>query len=310
MNDTLVFYSDVDPYEAWRAAILELMPELSIKRHDQITALDKVRYALVWKPPLGFFLQFSHLELIINLGAGADSLLARNDLPPVPVARICDTNMARMMAGYVLFATLRYARDIPALEQARREHRWHYIHPREASQISLGILGLGELGAYAAKELARQGFHVTGWSRSPKTVDGINTVSGPDALQDVLASSEILVVLLPLTPETRGLLDARRLGMLPRGAKLINVGRGAIIDEAALIDNLNSGHLGGATLDVFVNSPLAPSDPLWAAPNLMITPHLASTALPNSAAPQIVENIRNVRDGRAIRNRVDTQRGY
>ncbi len=310
MTETLVFASAVDPVEPWRAALEALLPDVRVRTPEEIGPGDDVRYALVWKPPAGFFARHPALRLVTILGAGADALVGRDDLPDVPVARLSDPEMARMMTHYVLFAVLRYARDMPAFEAAQRAGRWHYVHPREAREIRVGVLGLGELGGAAALELARQGFSVAGWSRTPKALPGIDCHAGPDALVPFLARSEILVVMLPLTPETRRLIGADAIAALPRGAKLVNVSRGAVIDEAALVAALASGHLGGATLDVFETEPLAEGHPLWTMENVLVTPHLASVAIPASAARQIAENIRRVRAGHAPEHRVDLTRGY
>lgn len=311
MVETLVYFARSEPIEPWARVLGEEVPGLAVRRPEEVGAEDEVRYALVWKPPAGFFDRYPALRLTMVLGAGIDGLVGRTDLPAaVPVARLVDPDMSRMMAGYVLFAVLRYARDIPSFEAAQRESRWHYVRPREAREIRVGILGLGELGRTAATELARQGFDVAGWSRSPKEVAGIRAMAGLDSLEAFLARTEILVVMLPLTPETRRLLDRERLAQLPAGAKLVNVARGPIVDEAALVDALASGRLGGATLDVFEVEPLPAQSPLWRMPNVLVTPHLASIGLPDTGARQVAENIRRVREGRPILNRVDLSRGY
>lgn len=310
MKESLVFYSEYDEPAAWTEALAAHLPDLDIRVYPDVGAPEAVRYALVWKPPQGFLARFPGLRLVVNLGAGVDALLARGDLPDVPITRISDPNMARMMAGYVLFAVLRYARDIPLFERAKRERRWAYVHPREACETRVGVLGLGELGATAAAELVRHGFDVRGWSRSPKSVAGVSCVHGKDALPRFLSELDIAVVMLPLTPETRRLLGRDMLSALPAGAKLINVSRGAVVDEQALLEALKSGHIAEATLDVFETEPLPPEHPFWTMENVLITPHLASVALPRSAAQQIAENIRRVRSGREVLNRVDPRRGY
>ncbi|MFC5068667.1 2-hydroxyacid dehydrogenase [Flaviflagellibacter deserti] len=310
MRDTLIFYSQFDDFDAWRKALESGLPDLDIRRADEALDPASVRYALVWNPPAGFFARYPNLKLVINLGAGVDSLVGRDDLPDVPITRLSDPNMSRMMAGFVLFAVLRYARDIPVFERAQREHRWHYVHPREARDIRVSVLGLGELGGYAAGELVRQGFDVRGWSRSLKDIEGVSCFAGADALDQVLAETDILVVMLPATPETRGRIGARELSLLPKGAKLINVSRGDIVDQQALVAALQGGRIAEATLDVFQTEPLPADDVLWTLPNVLITPHLASIALPSSAAPQIAENIRRVRIGEKLDFCVDVKRGY
>ncbi|MGV7034303.1 2-hydroxyacid dehydrogenase [Methylobacterium symbioticum] len=310
MSETLVFASAVDPVEPWRAALEAELPDLAVRTPEAIGPEDDVRYALVWKPPAGFFARHPGLRLVTILGAGADALAGRDDLPDVPVTRLSDPEMARMMAQYVLFAVLRYARDIPAFEAAQRQGRWHYVHPREAREIRVGVLGLGELGGTAALELARQGFTVSGWSRTPKDLPGIACHAGQEALIPFLRETEILVVMLPLTPQTRRLLGAAEIAALPAGAKLVNVSRGAIIDEPALVAALASGRLGGATLDVFETEPLPEGHALWGMESVLVTPHLASVAIPASAARQVAENIRRVRRGEPPEQQVDLTRGY
>lgn len=313
-RDALVYSSAVDPAGPWVAALQAELPDLDIRvaAPDGTVAGDpaEVRYVLGWSPPAGFFARFPNLALVINLGAGVDALVARRDLPAVPVTRLSDPQMARMMAAYVLFAVLRHARDIPQFEIAQRARRWAHVHPRQPEEIRVAILGLGELGGCAAGELVRQGFDVRGWSRTPRSLPGVACAHGLDTLDGVLAEADILVAMLPLTAETRGLLDAARLARLPRGAAFINVARGAVVDEPALVAALRSGQIGAATLDVVAQEPLPQDSPLWDMPGVLITPHLASMAIPRSAAAQIAENIRRIRAGAAVLNAVNLARGY
>jgi len=310
MTATLVFYSQFDSFEEWRALLAPLLPNVRICQEQDVEDPDQVRYALAWKPPKGFFARYRNLQLLVNLGAGVDSLVGRDDLPSIPITRVSDPDMGRMMASYVLFAVLRYARDIPAFERAQRERRWHYLHPRLLQSLRVGVLGLGELGAYAAAELVRQGFDVRGWSRSAKQLDGVTCFNGLESLDSFIAGSDILVVMLPLTTETRGLLNAERLALLPAGSCFINVSRGAVVDQQALTEALASGRIAEATLDVFDREPLPPEDPLWGLDNVLITPHLASVAIPGSAARQIADNIERLERGEPVLHRVDPARGY
>ncbi|MCX8279721.1 glyoxylate/hydroxypyruvate reductase A [Phyllobacterium sp. 0TCS1.6C] len=304
----MVFYSALDDFDAWRTA---LEPEgIELCRSEDITDADSVRSALVWKPPQGFFQDFPKLELVVNLGAGVDALVGRDDLPDVPITRLSDPRMARMMAGFVLFAVTRYARNIPQFEKAQRDRRWHYIHPKDPDSITVGVLGLGELGLEAARECSRHGYRVLGWSRTRKDVEGVSCSSGADALVSVLSRSDIVVCMLPKTPDTDNLLDAAMFRSMKQGAFFINVSRGSVVDEPALIEALASGWLGGATLDVFAKEPLAEDSPLWAMENVLITPHLASIALPSSAARQIGENVRRIARREPVLSRIDPQRGY
>ncbi|UOM32993.1 glyoxylate/hydroxypyruvate reductase A [Acuticoccus sp. I52.16.1] len=311
MTDTLVFHSGLDPFDVWRDALApHLDGHVRIEEAHAVTDPETVRFALVWMPPAGFFARFPNLELVINLGAGVDRLVARDDLPDVPITRLSDPQMGRMMAGFVLFAVLRHARDIPHFEAAQARSEWAYKHPRAASETTVAVLGLGELGALAATEIARQGYDTHGWATRPKDLAGVTVHCGDDALGALLAKADIVVCMLPLTPETRERLDAAAFAAMKPGAAFINVSRGAVVDEAALVEALRSGHLSGATLDVFTSEPLAPDHPLWTLPGVLITPHLASVALPDSAAPQIAANIRAVQTGGALINEVSRSRGY
>ncbi|KKW66769.1 3-phosphoglycerate dehydrogenase [Lampropedia cohaerens] len=310
-SGALVFFSACDDFSVWKRALQAQLPQLQILHPDEVHDPRAIHYALVWKPPAGFFAQMSNLRLIINLGAGVDSLVGRSDLPSgVPITRIVDPKMSQMMAGYVLFAVLRHARDIPYFEQAQRQRTWAYRHPRAPAEIRVGVLGLGALGAHAAAELQRQGFEVHGWSRSPRTIAGVHCHSGMETLEDVLRLADILVVMLPLTAQTHRLLDRRRLQLLPQGAAVVNVARGALIDQTAMTELLQQGHLGSATLDVFEHEPLPADDPLWRMENVLITPHLASVAIPASAAEQIAQNILRVSQGQPPHHQVEAARGY
>jgi glyoxylate/hydroxypyruvate reductase len=309
-TEALIFYSEFDDFGAWKRALSVELCDLDIRVDPSVGDPGDVRYALVWRPPAGFFARFPNLLLVTNLGAGVDSLLDRDDLPAVPISRLLDPGMVALMTSYVLFATIRYARDIPLFERAQRRRQWHYVHPRALSSVQVGILGLGELGAAAACALAQLGFKVRGWARSDKQLPGVICMPGDAALEPLLALTDILIVMLPLTRNTRGLLGKRELNLLPQGAKLINVSRGGVIDEAALIKGLQTGRIADATLDVFAQEPLPSDHVLWGMANVLITPHLASVAVPQTAAREVAESIRRVRAGLEPLHRIDPQQGY
>ena len=309
-KDIVLFYSQFDDPGAWRDALHRELPDAAFYAYPDCPDPAAVTAAIVWKPPIGFFAPYTNLRLVVNLGAGVDSLAGRNDLPDVPIVRLSDPGMVSLMTSYVLFAVIRYARDIDKFEEAQRQSEWRYIHPPSLSATKVGILGLGELGGAAAQALAHLGLDVRGWSRSPKTLPGVSCVHGLDTLDAFLNACDIVVVMLPLTPETRGLLTEARLRQMPQGAKFINVARGAVVDETALIACLQDGHLGGATLDVFVEEPLPKESPLWRMPNVLITPHLASVTVPEDAAKDVAENIRRARRGEPLLHQIDPHRGY
>lgn len=309
-RDALIFFSDFDDAEVWRKTLLLELPDLDFRTDPSAGDPADIRYALVWKPPSGFFARFPNIALVTNLGAGVDSLVGRNDLPEVPISRLSDNGMVSLMTSYVMFSVIRYAREIHIFERAQRRGEWHYVHPRALSDIKVGVLGLGELGAPAAQALAGLGFDVRGWSRSAKTIEGVRCSAGLDALDGFLTEIEILVVMLPLTADTRGLLDGRRLWLLPQGAKLINASRGAVVDEAALIAALQSGQIAESTLDVFTVEPLPAGHVFWRMDNVLITPHLASITVPEAAAREVAESIRRVRGGLPPLHQINPRRGY
>lgn len=309
-RDALIFYSEFDDPRAWQKTLTSELPDLDFHTDPSAVEVENVHYALAWKPPVGFFARFPNLKLVTNLGAGVDSLVGRTDLPDVPISRLSDTGMVSLMTSYVIFSVIRYARDIHIFEKAQRRSEWHYVHPRALSDISVGVLGLGELGAPAAQALAGLGFDVRGWSRSAKQIPGVTCSSGLETLDAFIGAAEILVILLPLTPETCGLLDARRLLLLPKGAKLINASRGAVVDEPALIAALQSGQIAEATLDVFTVEPLPKDHVFWRMENVLITPHLASITVPEVAAREVAESIRRVRAGLSPLHQIDPRRGY
>jgi glyoxylate/hydroxypyruvate reductase A len=308
---TLGFYSDFDDFQTWKQALQAQLPALRVVHAGQAERPEEIDYAMVWKPPQGIFERMTKLRLIINLGAGVDSLVGRDDLPPnIPITRITDPQMARMMAGYVLFAVIRHARDIPHFEQAQRAGRWAYRHPRSPEDITVAVLGLGQLGAKAAHEIQRQGFRTLGWSRSLAQIDGVECSAGMETLDAVIGQADIVVLMLPLTPQTKHIFDRERLLRMRPGAAFINVARGALVDQAAMTRLLQSGHIGAATLDVFEREPLPAEDALWQMPNVLITPHLASVAIPSSSAKQIAANILRVAAGELPDNIIEPSRGY
>lgn len=305
----VLFYSEFDDPKAWGDALKANLPGLDFRVYPDVGNPDDIRHVLAWKAFPGFFAPFRNLLQVVNLGAGVDALVSRTDLPEVPISRLSDPGMVALMRSYVLFSVIRYARDIPAFEQAKRRREWHYIHPRPLDTIAVGVLGLGHLGAAVAGSLAAAGFDVRGWDIAPKSIAGVRCY-GADERQAFLGGVEILVNMMPLTPSTRGMIDARLLNALPRGAKFVNASRGLVVDETALIEALRSGQIGGATLDVFHVEPLPQDHPFWDMDNVLITPHLASITVPEAAARDVAESIRRVSAGGEPLHRVDPRRGY
>jgi glyoxylate/hydroxypyruvate reductase A len=214
------------------------------------------------------------------------------------------------MTEYVLLAVLRHHRGFDRFERAQRARRWEFALPPQPGEREVGIMGLGELGAAAARLLLKHGFPVTGWSRTAKAIDGVTSYCGRSELHAFLHRAQILVCLLPLTAETRGILDAATFDGLPHGAVVINVARGAHLVETDLLAALDAGHLAGATLDVFADEPLPSDNPLWQHPKVLITPHVASYSVPAIAADGVVDNLRRAFSGLPLNHEVDRAQGY
>jgi glyoxylate/hydroxypyruvate reductase len=307
----LIFYSESDRYDAWRDALHAAVPDLEFRPWEEPGDPADIEFALVWLPPQGALRQFPNLKAILNLGAGVDALLKDPTLPEgVPVVRMVDDDLATCMAEYVLLHVLRYHREQPALDAQQRAHDWRMIASPAAMHRRVGILGLGAMGGEAARLLVGAGFDVAGWSRRPKDLPGVQSFHGEEGRAAFLARSEILVCLLPLTPETEGILDRDLFQALPAGAYLINAGRGGHQVESDILAALDSGQLAGATLDVFREEPLPAASPFWDHPKVMVTPHNASVTNPRSAVRHVCESVRRVRAGEPLRNVVDPDLGY
>jgi len=282
---------------------------------DAIGNPDDIEVACVWRAPHGVLAALSNLKLIVNLGAGADFLLADPDLPDVPIVRAAHPDLSMRLTEYVVLHTLRYHRRQPLYDEQQRNRLWQAHHQPAASEVAVGVMGLGAIGTEAARVLARIGFKVAGWSASAKTIDGIETFHGAAGLDAFLARTEILVCLLPLTPATEGILDRALFGRLKRdgaagGAFLINAGRGPLQVDADILAALDDGTLAGATLDVFPQEPLPPESPMWTHPKVTVTPHNAGDILPDILAAEVMRQIGRLARGEPLANVVDRARGY
>ena len=285
--------------------------DVEVRAWETPGARADIDYALVWEPPPGALAQLPNLKVVFSLGAGLDHLLGEGVVPPgVPVVRMVEDTLTAGMTEYVLYQTLRFHRLMPQYDANQRAGVWRDLPQTPAFERRVGLLGLGVLGRAAATALASLGFDVAGWSRSEKQLRGVASYHGARQLGRFLARTDILVCLLPLTAQTAGVLGAANLAQLPRGACVINAGRGGHCDEDALLAALDSGHLGGAALDVFREEPLPAESPLWRHPKVTLTPHIASKTLPASSARHIIDNITRFRAGRSLTHTVDLARGY
>ena len=298
--------------EDWRAALLAEDPALDIRMFPDAGDPVGIEAAVVWTAhDMAELRRYPNLRLIVSMGAGVDHLLRPPGPPPgVPVARLKDARLTQGMTEWVVLNTLRFHRQDPEYRTLQEARRWEELPAPDTASRRVGILGLGELGTAAASALLALGFPVMGWSRTPKTMAGVECFHGADGFGAMLAGSKILVCLLPLTPQTRGILDRNAFGLLPRGAYLLNAARGGHVVQDDLVAALDNGQLAGAALDVFEPEPLPLDHVFWSRPRVFMTPHAASITIPASAAPQVVENLRRARAGRPLLNLVDFEAGY
>jgi glyoxylate/hydroxypyruvate reductase A len=300
-----------DEEAQWRRELNRLLPDLEVRPWSDPGDPDDIEFALVWKPDAGGLKRFANLRAIFSLGAGVDHIMDDADLPPgVPVVRLIDAELIRQMSEYVVLSVLYLHRRMPAYAAAQRDGLWRPLPAPDTRSRGIGILGLGVLGSEAADKLRPFGFPLLGWSRRPKEIEGITCFHGTDGLTPFLAETGILVCLLALTPETKGILDAKTFAALPAGAGVINCARGGHLIDGDLIEALDSGHLSGAVLDVFDPEPLPEDHPFWRHPKITLTPHVASITLVPSAATGIAGDIRRMRKGEAPLAMVDPKTGY
>jgi glyoxylate/hydroxypyruvate reductase A len=299
--------SNTDP-EPWLAGLHAAFPQADIAVWQP--GAPPADYAVVWAPPQAFFDEQAQLKGIFNIGAGVDALLKLRLPPQATVVRLEDAGMAVQMAEYVCQAVIRHFRDLSAYADDVRAGHWTYYKPRQRSEFSVGVMGLGVLGTRVAKALTHFEFPVSGWSRSIKVLDGVRPFVGAAQLHDFLASSRVLVNLLPLTPETTNILNRDVLSRLQPGGYVINVARGAHLMDDDLLALLDSGRLSGATLDVFRTEPLPPEHPFWHHPKITLTPHTSARTLREDSIAQIADKIAAMQRGEPVAGRVDVGRGY
>jgi glyoxylate/hydroxypyruvate reductase len=274
-----------------------------------------VHYAAVWKPAPGELASFPNLKVIFNLGAGVDALMVDKSLPKVPLVRVSVGDLTHRMTEYVALHVLMHHRQELYLRDSQREKRWQPKYQWPAGAITVGIMGLGTLGSDAAEVLARLGFRVAGWSNSRKQINGVECFHGKAQLDAFLRRTDILVCLLPLTSDTRHILNRDLFSKLnrssPMGAPvLINAGRGGLQNETDILSCLNDGTLGAVSLDVYATEPLPPDSPFWTHPKVVLTPHNAADTDPDEISKYVAYQIERFEAGEALENLVDPQRGY
>jgi glyoxylate/hydroxypyruvate reductase A len=304
--------------EQFAAEIRTRDADLDVRIAPDVGRTEEIDTALVWQPPPGLLAALPRLKLIVSVGAGVDALLGDATLPDVPLVRFVDPDLTGRMAAYIALHVLYHHRRMTELRELQAGKVWRYLPEPAAQEVRVGLMGLGVLGRAAAGVLAPFGYRLSGWSRTPKAVDGVASFSGSDGLDAFLAQTDILAVLLPLTPQTRGLLDRALLARLSRsgrsallpGPVLINAGRGGVQVDADILAALDAGGLYAASLDVFQTEPLPESSRLWSHPRVVVTPHIAAESNPAAIARYALAQRRACLAGEALANLVDRARGY
>ena len=302
--------------EDWRARFKALLPDMPIVTLGEPFDRRSVHYVASWKHPEGSLAGLPNLAAVFSLGAGVDHLFADTRLPDAPIARVVDPDLTTRMSEYIVLHCLMILRQQRRYDAQQPQKSWDDDRNQPAARsVRVGVMGLGELGQDAVQKLKVMGFNVAGWSRSPKAIDGLATFSGTEGMAPFLARTDILVSLLPLTPETRGTIDATLLAGLAQdgrlgGPFLVNAGRGGLQVEADVLAALDAGTLKGATLDVFETEPLPAESRLWTHPAVTVTPHNAAMSEPEAIATLISAQIRRLEAGAPLEHVVDPARGY
>lgn len=307
---SVLYRADSARGTGWAKFFAEAAPDIDFRVWPNAGDLAQVEYLIAWDVPAPFVASLPNLKVVFSSGAGVDHIDFSAVPAHIPIVRMVEPGIVNGMIEYVTMSVLALHRDLFDYARLQAQGAWRQIEVHPASARTVGVMGLGVLGRVVLERLGTFGFHLCGWNRSQKEISGVSCYAGEDSLDLFLARCDILVCLLPLTAATRGILNPRVFGALPRGASVINVGRGAHLDNQALIEALDSGQISWAILDVVDSEPLPESHPLWRHPRIVITPHVASMTQPATAAAVSLENLRRHQRGEPLPHVIDRTRGY
>ncbi len=307
----LLLLGKIKVVETWILLLQQKMPDLEIRVWPDVgnsSEIDVILAGFNLAPTLP---DFPNLKLVISIGAGVDHILKNPSwFGDATVVRLISESLTTQMVEYISLAVLSFQRRLRDYLSLQKTQQWEYLPASDARSFTIGILGLGVLGSTVATQLKRLGFTVRGWSRTPKNVAGVECFQGKQQLQPFLSQCRVLTCLLPLTPETEGILNLNTFSALPQNAYLINAARGKHLIEEDLLTALNSGQIAGAWLDVFQTEPLPKNHPFWLDDRIAITPHIAAVTLPHELINQVIDAMNSIETGKPLKNIVDIHRGY
>jgi glyoxylate/hydroxypyruvate reductase len=308
---SIVIITEGKDVSQWMKALKESRPDLDVHVHPEVKNKDEIEFALTWRHPVGAFTEYPNLKCIASMGAGVDHILRDPNLPEnAVITKLEDENLTSDMGAFVVAVVMNHVRGLSAYKMQEAKQNWNKQPYLTIDNTTIGIMGMGVLGRYAAEQLHKLGFQVNGWARSEKNITNIHVYVGERGLNSFLSKSDILICLLPLTEDTEDILNKEVLEKLPKNAFVINVARGQHLVEQDLIEMIDNGHLTGASLDVFREEPLPADHPFWDHPKINITPHIASVTDPASAVSQILDNYDRLKKNEPLKNIVSTELGY
>lgn len=308
---SIVVIRQDDKIKMWVEAIRTIAPEIEVYSYLEEHNQKEVEVALVWKHPKGSISPYPNLKYIASSGAGVDFIFEDDNVPKnLPITRIVDTTLASDMSEYVIAVIFSHLKNLNEYKINQINKSWKPKGYSRIADFTIGIMGLGALGSVLSKDLLKFGFKAQGWSLSKKSINNLKTFTGVDEFDTFLATTQILICLLPLTNTTTHILNKDLFEKLPKGAYIINVARGGHLVDSDLIEAINNKHLSGATLDVYHQEPLPKKHPFWKHEKINMTPHYASVSDPNSVIPQIIENYKRMKSGKTLLNLVSKSKGY
>jgi len=309
MNKIVMICPDRNDVTEWVKYFEKENPNIKVEIYPEDTEREKTEFVATWNPPKDAFEKFPNLKVIASMAAGVKHITSKNIPNNVKITRVKDEYLNYDLSYFVLNSALNYLRNIPLYFQHQQEKIWNRQPYQRPEEVCVGILGFGNIGQAIGKLLLKNDFKVRGWSKSKKDVEGIKSFT-ENELDAFLAETNILVCMLPHTPSTENILNSSLFKKLPKGAYLINVGRGAHLVEEDLLTEIDTNHLSGAALDVFKEEPLPKNHPFWANQNITITPHTASITNPKTIVPSMLENFERMKNSEELINEIDLEKGY